>query len=210
MGHSPDLSPEAQDAGARVFDCMLREADDLLEEAQAEWFLAADHPEAAREGLRATGFLAAVGVWLASMRSDPVCGLRLGLSPILPPPRDPETAEDPALERLRAVGARAGRLYERAARLDGLLSGREEQAAAPLAPPSAPPRPDLTRPAALPASERAAPRREALAKPIPRIRGKAAARAAQKPAPKTAQEARPDARSRQIWLSEALSAEAWA
>ncbi|MDD2867143.1 hypothetical protein [Neomegalonema sp.] len=189
MGHGPDASPEAQDAGARVFDCMLREADDLLEEAQAEWFLAAEHPEAAREGLRATGFLAAVGVWLASMRNEPVSGARPGLSPILPPPRAAETVEDPALQRLRAVSGRAARLYERAARLDGLLSGREEASAIRA------PEPMAARPARVSPPRRAS----GPGSRVHQIRTAAGDEAA----------ASPDARGRLIWLSEALAAEAW-
>ncbi|WP_018631423.1 hypothetical protein [Neomegalonema perideroedes] len=194
MGHGPDASSEAQDAGARVFDCMLREADDLLEEAQAEWFLAADHPEAAREGLRAMGFLAAVGVWLAAMRSEPAARSRPGLSPILPPPRPKEEAEEPALERLKGVGARAARLYERAARLDGLLSGREEAAAVRT------PEPMTARPARLSPPKRGI-RTQAGAETRP-----AAGRAA---AAEAGPDASPDARGRLIWLSEALAAEAW-
>ena len=203
MGHGPDAPREAQDAGARVFDCMLREADDLLEEAQAEWFCAADRPEAALEGLRAAGFLAAVGVWLAAMRAEPGAraGFAPGLAPVLPPPRDPEAAEDPSLQRLRALGARAARLYERAARLDGLLSGREE--GFPVGSPTAPSSVQLGAPLEPPEAG-------AAAKLTPRARPLAA------PFAKSLHagfDARPDpgpgARDRQIWLSRALADEAW-
>lgn len=196
MGHSPDALQGAQDAGARVFDCMLREADELLEEAQAEWFCAADRPEAALEGLRAAGFLAAVGVWLASMRGDPQQArtARPGLSPILPPPRAKDAPEDPALERLRAIGARAARLYDRALRLDGLLSGREDSVATP------PPAPAASAPVRK--------RRRAATPSGPAGLGPSGQIRAFPAAPGAGTEGHPDARGRQIWLSEALAAEA--
>ena len=201
MGHGPDAPREAQDAGARVFDCMLREADDLLEEAQAEWFCAADRPEAALEGLRAAGFLAAVGVWLAAMRAEPGAraGFAPGLAPVLPPPRDPEAAEDPSLQRLRALGARAARLYERAARLDGLLSGREE--GFPVgSPPASVQLGDSMEPPAAGAAVTLTSRARPLAAPFAK-------------SVHAGFDARPDlgpgARDRQIWLSRALAEEAW-
>lgn len=99
-----------------------------------------------------------------------------------------------ALERLKGVGARAARLYERAARLDGLLSGREEAAAVRT------PEPMTARPARLSPPKRGI-RTQAGAETRP-----AAGRAA---AAEAGPDASPDARGRLIWLSEALAAEAW-
>lgn len=207
MGHGPDALQGAQDVGARVFDCMLTEADDLLEEAQAEWFCAAGRPEAALEGLRAAGFLAAVGVWLASMRGDSrdsqgnLQSPRPGLSPILPPPRASGEAEDPALQRLRALSARAARLYERAVRLDGLLSGSDEART----PAGAGPRPEGEGgfAAAFKEDSGGEARGEAASAPA------AGPKIAQAPSGEVGGGGHPGARGRQIWLSRALAAEAW-